>query len=202
MSSLLAFEETPETNRGRLLYQMLLAVHAHIRSELAGVEALAAAVVDGLSAGGLNEELEALRSNSMLWQFQVSCLRYCRFVHSHHHAEDADFFEELEETNPAIAPVVERLRAEHSAVSDYLDAVEAAARVLTDDDSHDARRAVADALEALEGHLLAHLEYEERSVGTTARRLRDLPVYTPLEEVADSDPLHQGGPANEHDPRA
>jgi hemerythrin-like domain-containing protein len=72
--------------------------------------------------------------------------------------------------------VVERLRADHRAVSDYLDAVEAAARALTEDDGHDARRAVADALEVLEGHLLAHLEYEELNVADTARRLRDLPA--------------------------
>ena len=84
----------------------------------------------------------------------------------------------------AIAPVVERLRAEHRAVSDHLDAVEAAARALTDNDSLDARRAVADALEALEGHLLAHLEYEERSIAATARRLPDLPFSN---QVADSD---------------
>lgn len=184
MSSVLAFEETPETERGRVLYGMLLAVHASIRGELVSVERLAAAVVDGLSVDGLNEELEALRSKGTLWQFQISCLRYCRFVHLHHHAEDTDFFGELEETNPAIGPVVERLRAEHRAVSDYLDAVEAAARALTDDDGLDARRAVADALEALEAHLLAHLEYEERSVAATARRLRDLPFAT---QVADSD---------------
>ena len=163
---------------------MLLAVHAGIRGELAGVERLAAAVVDGLSVDGLSQELKALRSNGTLWQFQVSCLRYCRFVHSHHHAEDTDFFDELEETNPALAPIVDRLRAEHRAVSDHLDAVEAAARALTDNDSVDARRAVADALEALEGHLLAHLEFEERSVAATARRLRDLPFSN---QVADSD---------------
>jgi Hemerythrin HHE cation binding domain len=187
MSSLPAFEETPETNRGRLLYGMLLAVHASIRRELASVERLAAAVVDGLSADGLERELEALRNNSTLWRFQLSCLRYCRFVHSHHHAEDLDFFDELEETNPAIGPVVERLRAEHRAISDYLDAVEAAARALTDDESLDARRAVADALGALKGHLLAHLDYEERSVATTARRLRDLPLPTHRLDVADSD---------------
>ena len=171
MSSVVAFEETPETRRGRALYGMLLAVHARIRSELESVERLAADVVAGLSADGLNEELEALRSNSILWQFQVSCLRYCRLVHLHHHAEDADFFGELEETNPALGPVIERLRAEHREVSDYLDAVEAATRTLTDEDSVEVRRAVADALEALAGHLLAHLEYEERSVAATARRL-------------------------------
>ena len=105
----------------------------------------------------------------------MSCLRWCGFVHSHHHAEDLEFFDELEETNPAIVPVVERLRAEHRVVSDYLDAVEAAARALSTDDRHDARQAVADALEALGGHLLAHLEFEELNVAGTARRLRDFP---------------------------
>jgi len=186
VTSLSAFEATPETDRGRTLYRMLLAVHAGIRGELVSVERLASAVVDGLSADGLNLELESLRNNSQLWQFQVSCLRYCRFVHSHHHAEDPDFFGELEETNPAIARVVERLRAEHREVSDYLDTVEAAARALTDNDSLDARRAVADALEALKGHLLAHLDYEERSVAATARRLRDVPFFNQLPKVTDT----------------
>ena len=167
------FDDRPETARGRMLYDALLAIHAHIRRELAGVERLAAAVLDGLSADGLHDELEALRSNTGLWQFQVSCLRYCGFVHVHHNAEDIEFFDELEQTNPAIKPVVERLRSEHRAVSDYLDTVEAAARALTDDDGREARRAVADALEALKGHLLAHLDYEERNVAGTARRLRD-----------------------------
>ena len=169
------FEAAPETARGRMLYQTLLAVHALIRRDLTTVERLAAAVIDGLPADGVHEELEALKSNGMLWQFQVSCLRYCNFVHSHHHAEDIEFFDELEETNPAIGPVVDRLRAEHRAVSGYLDAVEDAARALTQEDGHEARRAVADALKVLEGHLLAHLEYEELNVAVTARRLRDPP---------------------------
>ena len=169
------FEDRPETARGRMLYQSLLAVHALIRRDLATVERLSSAVLEGLPQDGLHEELETLKSNGMLWQFQVSCLRYCGFVHLHHNAEDREFFDELEETNPAIRPVVDRLRAEHLEVSGYLDAVEAAASALTEDDRHDARRAVADALEALEGHLLAHLEYEERNIANTARRLRDLP---------------------------
>ena len=168
-----AFEDRPETARGRMLYQSLLTVHRMIRRDLAAVEQLAAAVLDGLPAEGLHEELDTLKSNSMLWQFRVSCLRYCGFVHMHHNAEDSEFFDELEETNPAIRPVIERLRADHRAVSEYLDAVEAAARALSEDDSHSARRLVADALEVLEGHLLTHLEYEELNVADTARRLRD-----------------------------
>ncbi|HEX4754479.1 MAG TPA: hemerythrin domain-containing protein, partial [Candidatus Dormibacteraeota bacterium] len=99
------------------------------------------------------------------------------FVHLHHHMEDIDFFAELEETNPAIRPVVQRLRAEHVAISDLLDAVEAAAHALSADHGHDARRAVADALGALRQHLLAHLEYEELNVASTARRLVDAPSF-------------------------
>ena len=170
------FEDRPETARGRMLYATLVAVHANIRSDLASVEQLAAAVLDGLPADGLHEELATLKSNSLLWQFQISCLRYCSFVHMHHNAEDMLFFDELEQTNPAITPVVERLRADHRAVSDYLDAVETTARALTDDDTADTRRAFADALEVLKGHLLAHLDYEERNVAATARRLHDFPL--------------------------
>ena len=170
-----AFEDRPETDRGRMLYQSLLAVHALIRSDLARVERLATDVLDRLPADGVHAELEELKSNGMLWQFQVSCLRYCGFVHMHHNAEDAEFFDELEETNPAIRPVVERLRADHRKVSDHLDAVEAAARALSEDEGQPARRAVAEALEVLKGDLLAHLEYEELNIADTARRLRDFP---------------------------
>ena len=172
---LLAFEETPETNRGRELYEMLLAVHAQHPQRARRRRTARGGRPRRVVPDGLDQELEALRSNSMLWQFQLGCLRYCRFVHLAPSRGRRGLLRRAEETNPAIGPVVERLRAEHRAVSDYLDAVEAAARALTDDDSLDARRAVADALDALAGHLLAHLEYEEQSVAATARRLRDLP---------------------------
>jgi hemerythrin HHE cation binding domain-containing protein len=183
-----AFEDRPETSRGRMLHQALLAVHANIRRDLASVERLATAVLDGLSAEGLHEELQTLKSSTSLWQFQVSCLRYCSFVHMHHNAEDTLFFDELEETNPAIKPVVEQLKADHRAVSDYLDTVEAAARSLTDNGRHDARQAVAAALQVLNEHLLAHLDYEEDHVADTTRRLPDLPYTTQLSEITDSAP--------------
>ncbi|HEX4755545.1 MAG TPA: hemerythrin domain-containing protein, partial [Candidatus Dormibacteraeota bacterium] len=120
-----AFEDGPETARGRWAYQALIAIHRLIRRDLAAVERLAAAVLDGLPTSALLDELAALKSDSTLWQLQLSCLRHCGFVHLHHHMEDIDFFAELEETNPAIRPVVQRLRAEHVAISDLLDAVEA-----------------------------------------------------------------------------
>jgi hypothetical protein len=78
------FEERPETLRGRMLYEALLTVHTHIRGGLNRVQRLATAVRDGLPAEGLHEELESLKADNMVWQFQVSCLRYCSFVHLHH----------------------------------------------------------------------------------------------------------------------
>jgi len=122
-----AFETTPETARGRSIYRLLLGVHAAIRSDLERVEELAEQALDGLPAEELRKGLEDVKRDGMLWRLRVHCLYYCRFVHSHHGAEDYAFFPELRETNPALNPVIDRLEADHRRVSDDLDAVEAAA---------------------------------------------------------------------------
>jgi iron-sulfur cluster repair protein YtfE (RIC family) len=168
-----AFDTRPETVRGRVTYKLLLAVHDAVRSDLERVERLAAQALDGLPAERLTEELDELKRNGMLWRLKVDCLRYCRFVHSHHNTEDVVFFPELRETNPAINPVIDRLEADHRRVSDQLDAVEAAAKGLAEDDSRQAREAVAGALRGLGENLLEHLSYEERNVEATVLRLRD-----------------------------
>jgi hypothetical protein len=167
-------EAKPETARGRAIYEMLLAVHAAIRGNLDLIQGLATQALDGADAEDLRRQLHDLKRGSMLWRLQVNCLRYCSFVHSHHNAEDASFFSELRDTNPAINPVIDRLEADHRRVSDDLDAVETAANRLTHDDGSEARKAVVDALRALRENLLAHLEYEERGVEATVRRLREL----------------------------
>jgi hypothetical protein len=167
------FDELPETARGRAIYEMLLGVHAHIRRDLVAVEGLAAQAANGLDATELREQLDELKRSSFLWRLQIDCLRYCAFVHAHHNAEDGAFFPELRETNPAINPVIDRLQADHRRVSDDLDAVEAAARALVRDESPHVRKAVVVALRALEQNLLAHLDYEERSIKSTVRRLPD-----------------------------
>jgi hypothetical protein len=169
-----ASEQTPETARGRTMYRMLLTVHTHIRRDLEMVQRLAAQVLDGLTAGDLQAQLHALKRDGMLWQLQVNCLRYCSFVHLHHHVEDTHFFGELRAANPAINPVIDRLEAEHRRVSDDLDATEAAAAALERGDSREARQAVVDALDVLRQNLLAHLDYEELSIETTVRRMPDL----------------------------
>jgi hypothetical protein len=168
-----AFGSRPETARGRATYRLLLAVHAAIRSDLERVERLAAQTLDGLPAEELRTELDEIKRDGTLWRLRIDCLRYCHFVHSHHGAENVAFFPELRQTNPALGAVIDRLEDDHRRVSQDLDAVEAAARVLTDDDGEPARGAVAETLHSLREKLLAHLEYEERSLEATVRRLGD-----------------------------
>ncbi len=157
------------------MYELLLAVHARIRRDLDLIQALAAEATAGSDGSDLARQLRAVKRDTMLWQLRVNCLRYCSFVHSHHGAEDADFFAKLRDANPRIGPVIDRLQAEHRRVSHDLDAVETAANALGHDDGPHARRAVADALGALRENLLAHLEFEERSIEATVRRLRAKP---------------------------
>jgi ElaB/YqjD/DUF883 family membrane-anchored ribosome-binding protein len=168
------FEAKPETARGRWMYEMLLAVHAGIRRDLELIQEFAAQALDGGNPEELRRQLDELKRDSMLWRLQLNCLRYCSFVHSHHNAEEADFFSELRETNPAINPVIDRLQADHRRVSDDLDAVEAAANHLAEDDGKEARQAVVDTLHALRENLLAHLDFEERGLEATVRRVRDV----------------------------
>jgi hypothetical protein len=165
----LAHPPADETEAGRALFQELLWVHGHIRSDLDVVRRLAVEVRDGLPADELHAELRSLKTNGPLWRLKVNCLNYCRFVHGHHNAEDVMFFPKVLRSSPDAAPVVERLEAEHRRVSDDLDAVEAAARALDDD-----RHRVVEALEALEANLLAHLDYEELNLGPAIRRMTGL----------------------------
>jgi hypothetical protein len=71
--------------------------------------------------------------------------------------------------------VIDRLQAEHRRVSDDLDAVEAAANALSDDETQQARKEVVDTLQTLGENLRAHLDYEELNVEPTVLRLRESP---------------------------
>jgi hypothetical protein len=159
---------------GEAFFQELLWVHGMIRQDLETVRELAQRVADGLPAEELGSELRSLKANGPLWALKVNCLHYCRFVHSHHRAEDVLLFPTLRAPDASIGPVVDRLEADHRRVSDLLDAVEASAVRLTAE-ADDAREAVVLALEELHGHLLDHLDYEERHGGPVIRRLDRIP---------------------------
>lgn len=158
-----AFEAKPETELGRALFEELVWIHSMIRRDLATVQRLAADIATSMSAHVLAEEIKDLKRDGKLWQLKVGCLRYCRFVHSHHNLEDAAFFLALRAANPALDPVV-----------DKLEAVEEGADVLNKIDSDAVRRSITDILSVLSERLLEHLDYEELSVGPTLRRMQGI----------------------------
>ena len=170
-------EAPRETEQGKALFEELLWVHGAIRRDLAAVEELAADVLGGLPAEEARERIAELQTNGPLWQLKVNCLRYCRFVHMHHNAEDTLFFPSLRAANPDVDPVIDKLEADHRTVSDLLDAVEAAAAAL--DDEQPSRRLLSERLDALGEELIAHLDYEELNAGPTIRALDRHPFAGP-----------------------
>jgi hypothetical protein len=162
-------EPQPASSGGEALYQELLWVHGVIRRDLATVGRLAEDVANGLAPEAVTAEIRSLEANGPLWQLKLNCLHYCRFVHSHHRLENIALFPALRRTNPALSPVVDRLEDDHRRVSDHLDEVEAAARLLETADTAGGRTRLVRSLEALGEHLLAHLELEEESVAETMR---------------------------------
>jgi hemerythrin-like domain-containing protein len=87
--------------------------------------------------------------------------------------EDTHFFPGLRRANPDLCPVIDKLEADHVAISDYLDEVEASAKRILEDET--ARVELAGALNALAEHLLTHLDYEETNLNPTLRRLTAWP---------------------------
>jgi iron-sulfur cluster repair protein YtfE (RIC family) len=169
------FLTKPETAQGRALYQELLGVHAALRRDLASVRRLAQECRDGRAAEKLQEEIAELESNSPLWRLKIGCLHYCRFVEAHHGAEDALLFPRLRQLNPEVGPIVDRLEGDHRKVAEDIVAVEEAAQALTGTDSVNARERLATGLDTLGDDLLAHLDFEEKSLEPTLSRLETWP---------------------------
>ena len=118
----------PRNPRGEALVAELKWVHDMIRRDLRTVRQMAADVAAGLPAEEIQAGITSLAASGPLWQLKINCLHYCRFVHSHHHAESVLLFPALRKANPALHSVVDKLEADHLNVSRLLEAVETAAR--------------------------------------------------------------------------
>ncbi len=163
-------EPTPQ---GEALFQDLLWVHSLVRHDLDVVRRLADEVGQGLPARELQAELRALETSGPLWHLRVNCLQYCRFVHHHHRLEDLALFPAVRRQNPELDTVVDRLQADHRRVAEILEEIGRAASSLESGDGPQAREQVTAALDALAGHLLAHLDFEEESLGPALRAWSD-----------------------------
>lgn len=182
---------TATPSPGEALYRELLWVHDALRADLERVRTLAADTLAGAEPERVEAEVANLRTNSPLWRLRSGCLAHCRFVHQHHRLEDLALFPALLRANPEIAPVVDKLAADHRSIADRVDEVEAAVTALgaagdapgggsgerpsvAPAREREARERVATTLERLGEELLEHLAFEEQNVAETMRAMTSL----------------------------
>jgi hypothetical protein len=169
----------PPTTFGEALLHELHWVHEVIRRDLDVVRRLADDVVASASPTDVQATLHELETRGPLWQLKYGCLQYCRHVHGHHTFEDTAWFPGLRAANPALAPVVDQLQAEHRQVAELLHDVEEAAALLGADDGDTVRTQLRTALTLLADHLLAHLAFEEEAIAPTLLSLTVPPWMVP-----------------------
>lgn len=157
------------------MHRQLKLIHGMLRGDLEVCRTLAVEVASGAPAAGITEQIAALQTRSPIWTLQINCLYHCRVVHAHHGHEDADMFPALRRSNPALTDVVDKLEADHRAISELLDDVERAAGGLDDTTGNPARDQLVTALVRLETDLLAHLALEEELIATTMRSWQQWP---------------------------
>jgi iron-sulfur cluster repair protein YtfE (RIC family) len=150
--------------------QHLIDVHDHLRAELARVRELVDQVAAGaMDAGAARSHIHTMTLRQNNWTVGTYCESYCRVVTMHHSLEDQAMFPRLRGGDPRLAPVVDRLEAEHRAIHDVLEQVDRAlvAFVATPDGAGELRAAV----DLLTDTLLSHLAYEERELVEPIARL-------------------------------
>jgi len=143
----------------------LVAIHDHLRSELDRLQGLVDDVRRGLlGAGGARAEVQAMTLRQNNWTLGAYCQSYCGFVNAHHSLEDASVFPHLRRSDPAVAPVLDRLEAEHVVVHALLDDVDRALVALVRENDAAALDAVEQSIDLLADRLRSHLTYEEREL--------------------------------------
>lgn len=142
----------------------LVAIHDHLRQELAQVHDLVEQVARGhVDVGAARSMINTMTLRQNSWTLGTYCESYCRVVTTHHTIEDATMFPRLRAADPSLGPVVDRLQREHHQVAEVLEDVDRALVEMVGSASvglDGVRRAVT----ALSEVLLAHLAYEEEQL--------------------------------------
>jgi deazaflavin-dependent oxidoreductase (nitroreductase family) len=121
---------------GQSMGQALVLIHEAMRREFATIRR------------------ELARSGASLGvQLKINCATACNGLRHHHLGEDGGIFPALARQHPDLAPVLERLHAEHERVANLVTALEAAL--------HKDSAAVGAEVDRLIAELEAHLAYEE-----------------------------------------
>jgi hypothetical protein len=163
--------DAPVTEVGREGRDFLLAVHDHLRAELAQVvRAVQAAPTDRRRAADARALVQDLSSGLDPAAIGSFCRRWCRVVEVHHRIEDAALFPDLARADEDLRPVLARLSHEHTvihAVLVRLDGllVDLSEGRLTADEE------LSTTLSELDTGLVSHLAYEERELLDAIGRL-------------------------------
>jgi hypothetical protein len=159
------------TDAGRSNSRDLVAVHDHLRGELAQLRDLIAQVAAGsIDPGAARSQISKLTMRQNQWTVGAYCESYCRLVGLHHTLEDTSLFPGLRRMDGRLAPVVGRLHAEHEAIADVLSRVDAALVAMVADPVAGLPGLQA-AVDLLTDALLSHLSYEEHELLEPLARL-------------------------------
>jgi hypothetical protein len=154
---------TAYTESQRASGQHLVDVHDHFRAELATVLDLVEQVAAGTrDPGGARSAIHAMTLRQNNWTVGAYCASYCRLLTTHHTLEDISLFPQLRAADPALAPVLDRLAAEHHAIHEVLERVDRALVALVSAPGGLAELRAA--VDLLSDALLSHLSYEEREL--------------------------------------
>jgi hypothetical protein len=148
---------------GRAGQETLIAIHRHLRQELARLREVIDEVGQGsITAAAALTHLNQMTMRQNYWTLGAFCSAYCRVVSVHHAIEDQHLFPDLKSADQSLGPILERLRSDHEGIAKLLDEIDAALVAMVENPQRleDTRSAVA----RLSDALLAHLELEEDSL--------------------------------------
>jgi alkanesulfonate monooxygenase SsuD/methylene tetrahydromethanopterin reductase-like flavin-dependent oxidoreductase (luciferase family) len=152
------------TESDRSYARELVGVHNHLRSELDGLRDMISQVAAGsLDVATARSEINKLTMRQNQWTVGAYCESYCRLVGLHHAIESTQLFPGLSRLDGRLAPVTERLHAEHEIIAGLLSRVDAALVALVTDPVR-GMPALEAAVDLLTDALLSHLSYEEHQL--------------------------------------
>jgi hemerythrin-like domain-containing protein len=148
--------------------QHLIDVHDALRAELDQLRDVVDQVRRGLlQVGQARSVVNTMTMRQNNWTLGAYCESYCRIVTGHHSLEDHSMFRYLRHSDPAAAPVVDRLQEEHEVIADVLEIVDRALVDLVAAEAAHTSTALEDfsrTVDLLTDTLLSHLSYEEREL--------------------------------------
>ena len=151
------------TRRGLAVGQHLIDVHDRYRAELEQLRDLLGRVAKGITAADqARGELNRLTVRANDWTFGGVCQMHCVSVTEHHTTEDESIFPHLRRSQHSLREVLDRLDAEHHAIGEVFEEIDAALTHLAKHPSD--LGPITEAVNLLTDMLLSHFAYEEREI--------------------------------------